>query len=29
MREVHPALYQLFRDYYRQDPANWPPFATH
>jgi Mlc titration factor MtfA (ptsG expression regulator) len=26
MHEVYPALYELFRDYYRQDPARWPPF---
>ncbi|HZZ79071.1 MAG TPA: M90 family metallopeptidase [Gemmataceae bacterium] len=26
MREVYPELYELFRDYYRQDPARWPPF---
>ena len=26
MREEHPELYALFRDYYRQDPAAWPPF---
>lgn len=26
MRQEYPALYDLFRDYYRQDPAAWPPF---
>jgi Mlc titration factor MtfA (ptsG expression regulator) len=26
MREVYPELYDLFRAYYRQDPAAWPPF---
>ena len=29
MQREHPALYQLFRDYYRQDPAGWPPFEIH
>jgi hypothetical protein len=24
MQHVYPALYQLFRDYYRQDPVSWP-----
>ena len=28
MCEEYPALYELFRDYYRQDPAAWTPFAT-
>lgn len=28
MREVYPELYQLFRDYYRQDPAAWPEFEA-
>ena len=23
MRAEYPALYELFRDYYRQDPARW------
>ena len=27
MRKEYPALYELFRDYYRQDPATWPPFV--
>ena len=26
MRSEYPSLYELFRDYYRQDPAAWPPF---
>ncbi len=26
MRQAYPDLYQLFRDYYRQDPAAWPVF---
>jgi len=29
MQREYPALYQLFRDYYRQDPAGWPPFEIH
>ncbi len=29
MREVYPDLYQLFRDYYHQDPAAWPEFEGH
>src|SRR5262249_2288927 len=24
MQRVYPPLYDLFRDYYRQDPAGWP-----
>jgi MtfA peptidase len=28
MRRVYPDLYKLFGDYYRQDPAEWPPFDT-
>ena len=26
MRDEYPTLYELFRDYYRQDPALWKPF---
>jgi MtfA peptidase len=26
MHAEYPSLYELFRDYYRQDPAQWPPF---
>ena len=26
MRQEYPDLYNLFRDYYRQDPASWRPF---
>lgn len=26
MQQVYPTLYQLFRDYYRQDPASWREF---
>jgi Mlc titration factor MtfA (ptsG expression regulator) len=26
MHAEYPALYELFRDYYRQDPAKWRPF---
>jgi Mlc titration factor MtfA (ptsG expression regulator) len=29
MQQEYPALYQLFRDYYRQDPAGWLPFEIH
>jgi Mlc titration factor MtfA (ptsG expression regulator) len=29
MRREYPALYELFRDYYRQDPAAWREFETH
>jgi MtfA peptidase len=28
MDAEYPALYELFRDYYRQDPAKWRPFTT-
>ena len=28
MRAEHPDLYALFREYFRQDPAEWPPFAV-
>jgi Mlc titration factor MtfA (ptsG expression regulator) len=28
MHAEYPALYELFRDYYRQDPAKWPPLAA-
>jgi MtfA peptidase len=28
MHAEYPALYELFRDYYRQDPAKWQPFAA-
>lgn len=28
MHAEYPALYELFRDYYRQDPAKWRPFTT-
>jgi Mlc titration factor MtfA (ptsG expression regulator) len=27
MAAEHQELYQLLRDYYRQDPAEWPPFG--
>jgi Mlc titration factor MtfA (ptsG expression regulator) len=27
MRDEYPELYELFRDYYRQDPATWKPFT--
>jgi len=26
MQQTYPKLYELFRDYFRQDPAKWPPF---
>ncbi|MBI1830140.1 MAG: zinc-dependent peptidase [Planctomycetes bacterium] len=26
MQREYPELYQLFGDYFRQDPASWPPF---
>lgn len=26
MLEVYPPLYELFRDYFKQDPATWPAF---
>jgi MtfA peptidase len=29
MQHVHPLLYELFRDYYRQDPATWREFEAH
>jgi Mlc titration factor MtfA (ptsG expression regulator) len=28
MQSSYPELYQLFRDYFRQDPAAWPPFEA-
>ncbi len=29
MHAEYPDLYELFRAYYRQDPASWPPFEKH
>lgn len=29
MHSEYPDLYELFRDYYRQDPAAWPAFEKH
>ncbi len=29
MQREYPSLYQLYRDYYRQDPAGWPAFEIH
>ena len=29
MQREYPPLYQLLRDYYRQDPATWKPFEEH
>lgn len=29
MKAAYPGLYQLFVDYYRQDPAAWPDFEQH
>jgi MtfA peptidase len=29
MQRVYPPLYELFRDYYRQNPATWKPFEDH
>ena len=27
MRHEYPKLYELLRDYFRQDPAEWPAFG--
>ena len=29
MQREYPPLYELFRDYFRQDPATWPDFESH
>ena len=28
MKAEHPVLYELFREYYHQDPASWPAFPN-